>query len=387
MRTRVKIFIGLSMPALALAAVWLWCLRRPQRQSQVSGDNKECAAEKSCDGDEKGLLGAAVSDIDSDSTRIRSCSNDSEKLQSQRMPSKEDLFDKSSSDSPAESTSGEQKKAEVVASELETFQSDPGNFEGGNEETWEIEFPQALCGRLIGKKGKNVQKISQTYGAKIRLIPQKDTTESSQRIVSLTGTRKQLNSSLKALQEKFPSVPFTRLNGTTLNPYPAVDRIAQTVAHVVLPEQEMFGVYVINIVDAGHFYVQLYDQMQTVQVMLQQLDQQMYNCYNSQTQGVATAVLPHPVKTGMLCAALSHTGWWWRGQVVGLLMTPDEVEITWLDYGGKATVPTTMLRQLRFGFEFACHRIAKEKNCALHLSLFISIKYTIINTSLKLINT
>lgn len=307
MKNSVKIFFGLSMPALVIVAVWLWKLNRPQRQqlqNNVKSDDKQ-----------KDVV--EVSHDDSKS--IHSVSESSDK--------------DSSSDSPAESVSSDQKKE--VSSDPEASQHGLGT----PEEIWEIEFPQALCGRLIGKKGKNVQKISQITRTKIRLIPQKDNTESTQRLVSLTGTPKQLSLALKKLQEKFPSVPFTRLNG-----------VPTAISPVVLPEQQMFNVYVTNIVDAGHFYVQLYDQNMSIQGQLQQLDQQMYHFYSTQSQDMAVSNMPHPLSPGMICAALqSPTGWWWRAQVVGLLMKPDEIEITWLDYGGKTTVSTSNLRLLRFG--------------------------------------
>lgn len=306
MKNSVKIFFGLSMPALALVAVWLWRLNRPQKQLPNNAK---------ADDEQKNV----VEVLHDDSKSIRSASESSDK--------------DSSSDSPAESVNSDQKKE--VSSDPEASQNGLDSL----EETWEIEFPQALCGRLIGKKGKNVQKISQITRTKIRLIPQKDNTESTQRLVSLTGTPKQLGLALKKLQEKFPSVPFTRLNGapTAISP-------------VVLPVQQMFNVYITNIVDAAHFYVQLYDQNMSMQGQLQQLDQQMYHFYSDPSQDVAVSNMPHPLSPGMICASLqSPTGWWWRAQVVGLLMKPDEVEITWLDYGGKTTVPTSNLRLLRFG--------------------------------------
>lgn len=333
MRNKLKIFIGLSMPALALAALWLWRLSRQQKQPQNNTEHNEQqnGVDMSIDGDGKTLLETLADIDDSESTQLPFQTGMSDSVSSEKGDS---------CDSLAESVSSDHKKE--VPNDLEASPVVPV---GGDEETWEVEFPQALCGRLIGKKGKNVQKISQITGTKIRLIPQKDNTESTQRLVSLTGTEKQLNFALKVLQEKFPSVPFIRLNGAVLCS-PAVDCVAH---RVVLPEQQMFNVFVRNIVDANHFYVQLYDQNMSVQGQLQLLDQQMYHCYNTADLMAATNI-PYPVNTGMVCASQTQTGWWWRAQVIGLLMKPDEVEITWLDYGGKTTVPTTNLKQLRQDF-------------------------------------
>ncbi|XP_028400434.1 A-kinase anchor protein 1, mitochondrial-like isoform X2 [Dendronephthya gigantea] len=251
-----------------------------------------------------------------------------------RAQSLDDSSDVSSTDSPLD------QKLTSITSGSDCEHADD---ETAEEVTWELEFPQALCGRLIGKKGKNVQKISQITGTKIRLIPQNENTESSQRLVALTGSPKQLRLALRALREKFPSVPFTRLNGSQ----PFVEEshnLPPNMIYVALPENDFCQVFVTNIVDASHFSVQLYDH--AIQSHLRQLDQQMYQCY----AGVAAAGVPQAINTGMLCAVPSPSGWWRRAQVVGLLMKPDEVEITWLDYGGRTNVSTTMLRRLRSDF-------------------------------------
>jgi hypothetical protein len=259
-----------------------------------------------------------------------------------RAQSLDESSDMSSIDSKADSPL-DQKMGWTAGSDCEPAQSED---ETAEEVTWELEFPQALCGRLIGKKGKNVQKISQITGTKIRLIPQKENSECSQRLVALTGFPKQLKRALRALREKFPGVPFTRLNGS--QPFAEINPgnpVASMVC-VALPENELCQVFVTNIVDANHFHVQLYDY--SVHSHLRQLDQQMYQCYSA--AAAAGTMVPQTINTGMLCAALSPSGWWWRAQVVGLLMKPDEVEITWLDYGGRTTMPTAVLRQLRYNY-------------------------------------
>ena len=256
-----------------------------------------------------------------------------------RAQSLDESSDMSSGESKAESPV-DLKLSSTLGSDSEPAQSEDDTAE---ETTWELEFPQALCGRLIGKKGKNVQKISQITGTKIRLIPQKDNTESSQRLVALTGFPRQLKRALRALREKFPGVPFTRLNGSQPFSEGSNINLVPNIVCVALPENELCQIFVTNIVDANHFYVQLYDY--SVQSRLRQLDQQMYQCYSGTG---ASTLAPQTINTGMICAVLSPSGWWWRAQVVGLLMKPEEVEITWLDYGGRTTIPTAALRQLRY---------------------------------------
>ena len=278
---------------------------------------------------------ASVSEISDNSSEPNT------KASGARAQSLDESSDMSSGESKAESPV-DLNLSSTLGSDSEPAQSEDDTAE---ETTWELEFPQALCGRLIGKKGKNVQKISQITGTKIRLIPQKDNTESSQRLVALTGSPRQLKRALRALREKFPGVPFTRLNGSQPFSEGSHSNLIPNVVCVALPENELCQIFVTNIVDANHFYAQLYDY--SVQSHLRQLDQQMYQCYS----GIAASTLvPQTINTGMLCAVLSPSGWWWRAQVVGLLMKPEEVEITWLDYGGRTTIPSVALRQLRADF-------------------------------------
>ncbi|CAB4038879.1 A-kinase anchor 1, mitochondrial, partial [Paramuricea clavata] len=296
----------------------------------IEGDT-ECSSSK----------GVNVQSDVSASQKTENISKVDTKAPTARAQSLDESSDISSIDSKAESPV-DLKLSSTAGSDSEPAQ--PEGDDAAEEITWELEFPQALCGRLIGKKGKNVQKISQITGTKIRLIPQKENTESSQRLVAVTGSPKQLKLALKALREKFPSVPFTRLNGT--QPFVDANHSSPTpnIVCVALPENELCQVFVTNIVDANHFYVQLCDH--SIHNHLRQLDQEMYQYYSS----VGGTMVPQTINTGMLCAAPSPTGCWWRAQVVGLLMKPDEVEITWLDYGGRTTVPTAMLRQLRSDF-------------------------------------
>ena len=311
---------------------------KSQDQTDSSGSNGHAELPQSGD------LKTSPSDSSAVASVHELCDNASEpytKASGARAQSLDESSDMSSGESKAESPV-DLKLSSTMGSDSEPAQSEDDTAE---EITWELEFPQALCGRLIGKKGKNVQKISQITGTKIRLIPQKDNTESSQRLVALTGFPRQLKRALRALREKFPGVPFTRLNGSQPFSEGSHSNLLPNIACVALPENELCQIFVTNIVDANHFYVQLYDY--SVQSRLRQLDQLMYPCYS----GIGASTLPpQTINTGMLCAVLSPSGWWWRAQVVGLLMKPEEVEITWLDYGGRTTIPTAALRQLREDF-------------------------------------
>ena len=230
--------------------------------------------------------------------------------------------------------------------------------QNGDKDVWEIEFPQILCGRLIGRKGKNVRVISEKSGAKIRLIPQSPGEVSTHRIISVTGSSSQIKSALDSIHEKFPCVPLTRLN-SPLNGVPAnacmqpmlspataaMPHQALPFVQAMLPSVANFDVVVTSVTDAGHFFVQLHNDF--MQRQLQDLHQNMLQCYG---QGTAPLILPlpQPIVVGSCCAAPAYTyNGWYRAQVLGPTANPDEVEVKYLDYGGYGRIAASSLRQLR----------------------------------------
>ena len=55
-----------------------------------------------------------------------------------------------------------------------------------------------------------------------------------------------------------------------------------------------------------------------------------------------------PVPVGVICAAPSVEGAWWRAQVITFYKETDEVEIRYVDYGGYDRVKIDTLRQIRW---------------------------------------
>ena len=221
---------------------------------------------------------------------------------------------------------------------------------------WEVEFPQILCGRLIGRKGKNVKVISDNSGAKIRLIPQSPGEVSTHRIISISGDCSQIKSALDAIHEKFPAVPLNRINAATASsaqtavvaPIVTPMAIATPVPYVqtVLPNMANFNVVVTSVLDAHHFFIQLHND--AVQAQLQQLHQTMLECYGQGAAMPLTMPLPQPIMVGSYCAAPAFTyDGWYRAQVLGPTGNGDEVQVKYLDYGGYGRIAASSLRQLR----------------------------------------
>ena len=55
-----------------------------------------------------------------------------------------------------------------------------------------------------------------------------------------------------------------------------------------------------------------------------------------------------PVSVGVICAAPSVEGAWWRAQVITFYKETNEVEIRYVDYGGYDRVKIDTLRQIRY---------------------------------------
>lgn len=223
------------------------------------------------------------------------------------------------------------------------------SMRNAEKDVWEIEFPQILCGRLIGRKGKNVRVISENSGAKIRLIPQSPGEVATHRIISITGAPRQIEAALEAIHEKFPCVPLSRLNPPKAQNGTTQTTIAQSglnFLQTVLPSMETFNVIVTSVVDAGHFFVQLHTD-DFSQAQLQELHQKMLHYYSLGNSTYIPA-LPQSIVAGCYCAAPAYSyGGWYRAQVLQATGNQDEVQILYMDYGGYARVSASSLRQLR----------------------------------------
>ncbi|KAK7882726.1 hypothetical protein WMY93_028900 [Mugilogobius chulae] len=113
---------------------------------------------------------------------------------------------------------------------------------------------------------------------------------------------------------------------------------------LLLPSGVTVEVIVVNIVSAGHVFVQQHTH--PTYHALRSLDQQMSLCYSQP----GTPALPSPAEVGVICAAPAGEGAWWRAQVITFYKESNEVEIRYVDYGGYDRVKIDSLRQIRSDF-------------------------------------
>uniref|UniRef100_A0A4W5LCN4 A kinase (PRKA) anchor protein 1b n=1 Tax=Hucho hucho TaxID=62062 RepID=A0A4W5LCN4_9TELE len=208
---------------------------------------------------------------------------------------------------------------------------------------WEIEVPKHLVGRLIGKQGRYVSFLKQSSGAKIYISTLPYTQEFQ--ICHIEGSQQQVDKALSLIGKKFKDLNLTNLYAPPSLPLtmPSLPSLPMT-SWLLLPSGVTVEVIVVNIVSAGHLFVQQHTH--PTYHALRSLDQQMFLCY-SQPE---TPTLPSPAEVGVICAAPAVEGAWWRAQVISFYKETNEVEIRYVDYGGYDRVKIETLRQIRSDF-------------------------------------
>ncbi|XP_034024467.1 A kinase (PRKA) anchor protein 1b isoform X2 [Thalassophryne amazonica] len=202
---------------------------------------------------------------------------------------------------------------------------------------WEIEVPKHLVGRLIGKQGRYVSFLKQTSGAKIYISTLPYTQEFQ--ICHLEGTQQQVDKALLLIGKKFKDLDLANLYAPQPPPL-SLPSLPMT-SWLLLPSGVTVEVIVVNIVSAGHVFVQQHTH--PTYHALRSLDQQMFMCYSQP----GTPALPSPAEVGVICAAPAVEGAWWRAQVITFYKETNEVEIRYVDYGGYDRVKIDTLRQIR----------------------------------------
>ncbi|KAK0135817.1 A-kinase anchor protein 1, mitochondrial [Merluccius polli] len=205
---------------------------------------------------------------------------------------------------------------------------------------WEIEVPKHLVGRLIGKQGRYVSLLKQNSAAKIYISTLPYTQEFQ--ICHIEGTQQQVDKALSLIGKKFKDLDLTNLYAPPPSPL-SLPSLPMT-SWLLLPSGVTVEVIVVNIVSAGHVFVQQHTH--PTYHALRSLDQQMFLCYSQ--PGAPT--LPSPAEVGVICAAPSVEGAWWRAQVITFYKETNEVEIRYVDYGGYDRVKIDTLRQIRSDF-------------------------------------
>ncbi|KAJ7990656.1 hypothetical protein DPEC_G00302660 [Dallia pectoralis] len=214
----------------------------------------------------------------------------------------------------------------------------PAMTMGSDLVVWEIEVPKHLVGRLIGKQGRYVSFLKQSSGAKIYIATLPYTQEFQ--ICHIEGSQQQVDKALSLIGKKFKDLDLTNLYAPPPMSLPSLPMTSW----LLLPSGVTVELIVVNIVSAGHLFVQQHTH--PTYHALRSLDQQMFLCYSLP----GTPALPSPAEVGVICAAPAVEGAWWRAQVISFYKDTNEVEIRYVDYGGYDRVKIDTLRQIRSDF-------------------------------------
>ncbi|XP_063809720.1 A-kinase anchor protein 1, mitochondrial [Pseudophryne corroboree] len=205
---------------------------------------------------------------------------------------------------------------------------------------WEFEVPKHLVGRLIGKQGRFVSFLKESSGARIYICTVPFTQD--YQMCHLEGTQQQIDRALFLIRKKFKELNLRNL--FALPPSSMALHSLPMTSWLMLPDGVTVEVIVVNVVNAGHMFVQQHTH--PTFHALRDLDQHMFLCYSQ--SGIPT--LPTPVEVGVICAAPMGDDAWWRAQVVAYYSDSEEVEIRYVDYGGYERVKVEILRQIRSDF-------------------------------------
>ncbi|KAI6239082.1 A-kinase anchor protein 1, mitochondrial [Aphelenchoides fujianensis] len=211
---------------------------------------------------------------------------------------------------------------------------------------YEFEVPNTLVGLIIGIQGKTITELCSR--ALVRMLIRPHHTPSrfdTHQICSIEGPRSNINKCLHMIRYRFPADRFPDLNLKPVLP-PTMLECSGTIvgsepSTLSLPIGVPCEAFISNIVDPGHFFVQL--PTHPTFPSLVTLDQYTMNIY-SQLTGIP--VLPKPCVAGVVCVAPTPNGWH-RAITLDYNEKEDTVIVRLADYGGFLELPRSELRQIR----------------------------------------
>lgn len=206
---------------------------------------------------------------------------------------------------------------------------------------YEFELPQDLCGRLIGRGGRNVAAIKDHSNANI--FVRRHPFNSKLKLCAVEGTQSEVKVAIDMIRKKFPLSTFPNVTLAQVNMLPYMEVTLPETLQLHLPEGVTCDVVLTSMVTAGHFFLQ--QPTHPTYPSLARLDQCMLTCYSQ----VDTPPLPRPVEAGIICAA-EVMGGWFRALVVSVSEDGEECDVKFVDYGGYLHLSSSYLRQIRSDF-------------------------------------
>jgi len=201
----------------------------------------------------------------------------------------------------------------------------------GVRETVEFEFPDDMCGRLIGKAGRHIAEFKESTGVDICIECE---LRGSNRIVSITGISSQIRKAEKILNEKFH-------DALKLVVYPDMEEIRNNFSPISLDADE-YDVIVTAVVDVGNFYVQVFHQ--DVDEKLTNLQIDLCGIYVTPRQKYMY-INELPQVDEFCVSFVDNT--WCRLKIVEVMAENRMVEAFFVDYGGYVSLSIERIWKMR----------------------------------------
>jgi len=237
--------------------------------------------------------------------------------------------------------------------------TDP-HYEDNQLLAYHFHIPDFLCGKLIGEKGRFINKLKEDCKCNVilketnlkkkappRRRKDREYGDGSLKVCCLEGTRANIDRCLDLLRERFrgnEEVSLEQVNGNK-------EKSGNLNLHggsvsLNLAEGIMHEVFVSSIISGGHVFIQ--QPCHPTFFALERLDSCLSRCYS----GFDCPSLPLPISLNTICVA-EVEGCHYRVQVTAQETEEAEehvVQIKFLDHGGYDTIPVNKLKQIRTDF-------------------------------------
>jgi len=219
---------------------------------------------------------------------------------------------------------------------------------GDAKTQFDFNMPSELCGRFIGKAGKNINHLKVKTGANVSLTYNPFTPEFQ--ICQVAGTQSEIDDALCMIRRKFPlkdcpHMTMMQVNQATsavaTDPHPV---IVPDVMQLSIPEGVSVEVYVSAVVDAGQVFIQ-----QPTHRSFMSLEKLNYFLNTTYSQDPNIPSVPTPLECGVICVC-ENEGAWYRAMIMSQTDEAGECQIKFVDYGGYAQMNVVDLKQIRQDF-------------------------------------
>ena len=230
--------------------------------------------------------------------------------------------------------------------------------------TWTLDFPAELCGRLIGKRGRNKRKLM--HKTKTHITICKDEQNEAKQILTICGAESQIFEAISFIEELFAGKEGSPgfMSCRTL---PMVYHTNSTniVKQIELPAGMEVNVVISSVFNAGHFYLVI---PRFVAVSFKDnLENQINKFYDS---GHTPKLSSTSTLVGTYCVGNLHNKWY-RVQVIEKFVKSGKVEVLLVDYGQFAILPLSSLRRMRLVYS-CCEELGRFEQ--VHLDHYDSCK-------------